>query len=110
MTTTLRIDDSLKNELDDVFDQIGLSMTSAINIFLRQVARTRGIPFEISCAEPRRTAFRANRRMVMRNNALIALDAVTSDWNARNNREWTMDEIDAEIAEARRERYARETA
>ena len=106
MTTTLRIEDALKGELDDVFEQLGISMTSAINIFLRQVARTRSIPFEISCAEPKRYAYR--RRV--RNDALAALDAITADRQARNEREWTMDEIDAEIAEARRERYARENA
>ena len=81
-------------------------MTSAINIFLRQVVRTRSIPFEISCAEPKRYVYR--RRV--RNDALAALDAITADRQARNEREWTMDEIDAEIAEARQERYARENA
>ena len=106
MTTTLRIDDSLKDELDDVFNQIGITMTSAINIFLRQVARTRSIPFEISCAEPRR--YNLGRRS--RNEALAALDAITAERMLNNEREWTMDEINAEIAESRRERYARGNA
>ena len=49
MTTTLRIDDKLKADCDNVFDNLGLNMTSAITLFLKQVVRTRGIPFEISC-------------------------------------------------------------
>ena len=49
MTTTLRIDDKLKADCDTVFDDLGISMTSAIMLFLKQVVRTRGIPFEISC-------------------------------------------------------------
>lgn len=49
MTTTLRIDDKLKMDCDSVFDDLGINMTSAITLFLKQVVRTRGIPFEISC-------------------------------------------------------------
>ena len=49
MTTTLRIDDKLKADCDTVFDDLGINMTSAITLFLKQVVRTRGIPFEISC-------------------------------------------------------------
>ena len=35
MTTTLRIDDTLKRECDKVFDELGLNMTSAVTVFLR---------------------------------------------------------------------------
>ena len=49
MTTTLRIDDKLKADCDTVFADLGINMTSAITLFLKQVVRTRGIPFEISC-------------------------------------------------------------
>ena len=110
MTTTLRIDESLKSELDEIFEKIGISMTSAINIFLRQVVRKRGIPFEISCAEPCRSTFLDSRSSVMQNPALAALDAIANERIARNEHEWTMDEIDAEIAEMRRERLARDNA
>ena len=48
MTTTLRIDDGLKSDCDRVFEDLGLNMTSAITLFLKQVVRTRGIPFAIS--------------------------------------------------------------
>ena len=49
MTTTLRIDDKFKADCDAVFSDLGINMTSAITLFLKQVVRTRGIPFEISC-------------------------------------------------------------
>ena len=32
-----------------LFSDLGINMTSAITLFLKQVVRTRGIPFEISC-------------------------------------------------------------
>ena len=47
MTTTLRIDDDLKRDCDKVFEELGLNMTSALTVFLKQVVRTRTIPFII---------------------------------------------------------------
>ena len=42
-----RIEDNLKAEADYIFGRIGLSMSAALNIFLRQVVDHRGIPFEV---------------------------------------------------------------
>ena len=47
----VRVDSEVKNKSQDVFSALGLDMTSAINIFLRQVIRKNGIPFEL-VAEP----------------------------------------------------------
>jgi DNA-damage-inducible protein J len=37
-----------KERADILFDEMGLSMTTAFNIFVRQVVRQGGIPFEIT--------------------------------------------------------------
>lgn len=42
-----RIEDDLKTEADYVLDRIGISMSSALNIFIRQLIARRGIPFEV---------------------------------------------------------------
>lgn len=42
-----RIEDDLKAEADYVLDRIGISMSSALNIFIRQFIARRGIPFEV---------------------------------------------------------------
>ena len=47
----IRVDSDVKNQAQDVFLALGLDMTSAINIFLRQAIRKNGIPFEL-VAEP----------------------------------------------------------
>lgn len=47
MTTTLRIDEGLKKECDSVLDDIGLNLSCAITIFLKELARRRAIPFEL---------------------------------------------------------------
>ena len=48
---SLRVDDDVKRRAEQVLDDIGLSMSVAINIFLRKVAREHRIPFELSADE-----------------------------------------------------------
>jgi len=44
----IRIDDSLKQKADSLFDELGLNMTTAVNIFVRQAVRQGRIPFDIT--------------------------------------------------------------
>lgn len=48
---SLRVDDEIKRSAERTFDDIGLSMSAAINIFLKTVVRENRIPFELS-ADP----------------------------------------------------------
>ena len=48
---SLRIDDEVKRNAERTLDEIGLSMSTAINIFLKTVVRENRIPFELS-ADP----------------------------------------------------------
>ena len=43
----IRVDDKLKHEAESVFSELGLSMSTATNVFYRQVVRYGGIPFEL---------------------------------------------------------------
>ena len=47
----LRVDDNLKSNAERTLNDIGLSMSTAINIFLKTVVRENRIPFELS-ADP----------------------------------------------------------
>ncbi len=47
----LRVDDDVKRKAEEALDTIGLSMSAALNIFLKAVAREKRIPFELS-ADP----------------------------------------------------------
>lgn len=47
----VRVDDDIKRNAERTFDDIGLSMSTAINIFLKTVVRENRIPFELS-ADP----------------------------------------------------------
>ena len=48
----IRVDSDVKNKAQEVFSGLGLDMTSAINIFLRQAIRRNGIPFELMNGKP----------------------------------------------------------
>ena len=48
---SLRVDEEVKQNAEKTFNDIGLSMSTAINIFLKKVARENRIPFELS-ADP----------------------------------------------------------
>ena len=46
--TQIRIDSGLKKEASELFSKLGLDMSSAVNIFLKQCVLREGIPFEVS--------------------------------------------------------------
>ena len=43
----IRVDDDLKRQAEMIFSDIGLSLSAATTIFLKQVVRCNGIPFEL---------------------------------------------------------------
>ena len=45
---TVRVDRELKEQADDLFDRLGLNMSSALNVFLRKAVDESAIPFYIS--------------------------------------------------------------
>ena len=48
---TFRTDESLKKEAEMLFNQIGLNMTTALNVFLRQAVQEQAIPFQLKAAK-----------------------------------------------------------
>lgn len=48
VNVTFRLDSQLKKEADELFAELGLSLNSAITIFLKQSVREQRIPFEIT--------------------------------------------------------------
>ena len=51
----IRLDTDLKREAEDLFSALGLNMTSAISMFLRQAVRDQAIPFRV-CKYPQPNA------------------------------------------------------
>lgn len=48
VNVTIRMDKELKKEAEELFDELGLNLSSAINIFIRQAVREQRIPFSIT--------------------------------------------------------------
>jgi DNA-damage-inducible protein J len=44
----IRIDENIKKQAEDLFAEMGLNMTTAFNIFVRQTLREGSIPFVIT--------------------------------------------------------------
>ena len=61
-TTTnisIRMDSELKAQADALFNELGMNLTTAFNIFVRQSLREGKIPFEISLNQPNRETYAA---------------------------------------------------
>ena len=55
MATTnvsIRMDTELKAQADELFAELGMNLSTAFNIFVRQSLREGGIPFEIRTDRP----------------------------------------------------------
>ena len=48
VNVTLRVDEDLKKQADTLFSELGLNLTTAFNIFLRQSVREQQIPFRVT--------------------------------------------------------------
>lgn len=114
MITTLRIDDALKAQCDAVLDDMGLNLSCAITIFLKELTRRRAMPFAIRASgstecensladryrEKRCTAFDPSERG-------YRAKKIFAEMRQTNNRDWTLDEINAEVSAARAVRHSR---
>lgn len=58
MATTnlnIRTDKAVKEQAEALFSELGLNMTTAVNMFLRTAIRENGIPFELKLDVPNNT-------------------------------------------------------
>lgn len=56
---SVRIDDSTKKQLDVFCNSVGLSVSTAFNLFAKTVVREQRIPFEITTEVPNNTTLLA---------------------------------------------------
>lgn len=49
---SIRMDSDLKSAAEALFDELGMSLSTAFNIFVRQSLREGGIPFKITEGRP----------------------------------------------------------
>jgi DNA-damage-inducible protein J len=97
---SIRLDRELKDQADQIFSAMGMSLTTAITVFVRQVVRQKKIPFEISLTDSENSA-------VSMWDALAASERIWQSAARNGTDQMTPEEIDAEIAAARAERRTR---
>ena len=51
---SIRLDSEVKEQAQQVFNHLGMDMTTAINIFLRQAIQYQGLPFDVRLYENRK--------------------------------------------------------
>lgn len=56
---TIRMDADIKKEADQLFSELGMNLTTAIHVFIRQSLREGKIPFEITLKEPNQETIKA---------------------------------------------------
>lgn len=89
----LRIDDKLKVEATDIFEKLGLDLSTAIRIFLTRSVEERGIPFTMKLDTERYKAEAAVR----------AMREISKTAETNGIADMTLDEINAEINATRNE-------
>ncbi len=57
----VRTDEDIKARCENLFESLGLNMSTAINIFLRQSLRVNGLPFEVKADIPNEATLDAFR-------------------------------------------------
>lgn len=73
-SVSFRIDTEIKNQADKLFAELGLNMTTAFNIFLRQSIREGRIPFDIALNTPNPVTVAA----------LLEAEQIANDPNAKS--------------------------
>lgn len=90
-TFSVRMDETLKKQFDQLCSDFGMNASTAINVFARAVVRERKIPFEIASPQPE----------ITREKAMQAFAALRAQ-SAENFPEgMSLGEINVEINKAR---------
>ncbi len=56
---SVRLDSELKRECEELFGELGLNLTTAINVFLRRSLQVGGLPFEVRQDRPNKETIAA---------------------------------------------------
>lgn len=56
---TIRMDADLKAQAEELFAELGMNLTTAFNVFVRQSLRQGGLPFEIKLERPNKETIAA---------------------------------------------------
>ena len=96
----IKVNRDLKKQADTLFNEMGMTLTTAVNIFIRQAVQEQAIPFRIYVDADRAAASKAKE----------AMKAMQEQAAANGIDKMSMDEIDAIILQTRREKQKKRGA
>lgn len=82
---SIRMDADLKAQADELFAELGMTLSTAFNIFVRQSLREGGLPFEVKLDRP-------NKETVA---AMLEAERIAKDPSVKGYR--NLDELFAEL-------------
>ncbi len=86
-TFSVRMDEALKKQFDELCQEFGMNASTAINVFARAVVRERRIPFEIA----------STAADVTREGAIKAFNSLRAQAKANGISDMPLEEINNEI-------------
>ncbi len=58
-TFSVRMDSDIKKQCESLYSELGINLTTAINVFLRQSLRVGGFPFDVRLDQPNKETIAA---------------------------------------------------
>lgn len=92
-----RIDDDLKNQATELYDRLGIDLSTAMRMFLKRSVTVNGIPFAMVLP---REDYSASK-------ALGFMEELNKSASENGTNEMTLDDINSEISSYRKARNAR---
>lgn len=77
----VRTDKDIKDRAELIFNDLGLNMTTAINMFLRTAIRENGIPFTLRLDTPNRTTANRTTAAAIEEGRRIASDSTVKGYS-----------------------------
>lgn len=96
----VRVDDELKVQASEICDKLGIDLTTAIRMFMKRMVFQNGIPFSMTLPNKPYDGIKG----------VLALHQLSEEAKRNGTANMTLEEINEEIAAARRERDERERA
>ena len=85
------VEPELKEEAEGVLEQLGIPMSNAVGMFLRQIVLQRGIPFDIKLPDKRPLSYNELTKEQFDAEMLKGMDDI------ENNRVYSADQVEADI-------------
>lgn len=81
---SVRVDEEVKEKAENVFHELGLTMSSGINLYLKQVVSQRGIPFPVLQASQKKDDELDFRKQIEELRAQIAVNSIIVEMQGHN--------------------------